>query len=267
MSPREAEAAMALLTDDADESLDYAARASAAREAVAGRPAFTPPADAVHEPTEALARYADALREQPGVAQVLGDGWEVAAVDVGHTCPLHPVVFVEDMSGRVSAADADDIVSLASVSLPSPASLDLPVQHDPVNNTFTVSSPNPNLRILASSAGQSSLGTRGFVFQVGVTPSFVKVAQVDDRLILCDGHHRALAFLRRGVTAIPALVRRFASVDELQVSPGMFSQDLLLGDRPPTLVDYLDDSVCADVVRPSANKVIVIQALELRPLG
>jgi hypothetical protein len=171
------------------------------------------------------------------------------------------------MSGRVSAADADDIVSLASVSLPSPASLDLPVQHDPVNNTFTVSSPNPNLRILASSAGQSSLGTRGFVFQVGVTPSFVKVAQVDDRLILCDGHHRVLAFLRRGVTAIPALVRRFASVDELQMSPGMFSQDLLLGDRPPTLVDYLDDSVCADVVRPSANKVIVIQALELRPLG
>ena len=129
-------------------------------------------------------------------------------VDVGRTCPLHPVVFAEDISGRVSAADPDEVLSLAAVSLPAPGALDLPVQHDPVNNTFTVSSPNPNLRILASSAGQSSLGTRGFVFQVGVTPSFVKVAQIGDRLIMCDGHHRALAFLRRGIASIPALVRR-----------------------------------------------------------
>jgi hypothetical protein len=53
---------------------------------------------------------------------------------------------------------------------------------------------------------------------------------------------------------------------ELRVSAGMFSEELLFGDRPPTMLDYLDDSVSADVTRPSTNKVIVIQALELRPL-
>jgi hypothetical protein len=267
MSPDAAQAAMALLRDQADAPIDYAARVSAAREAVAARATFTPPVDAVHEPTEALARYGEALRQHPGVAQFVGEGWTVATVDVGGVCPLHPVVHVEQTSDRVSAADPDDIISMATVSLPTPASLDLPVQHDPVNNTFTISSPNPNLRILASSAGQSSLGTRGFVFQVGVTPSFIKVAQIRDRLILCDGHHRVLAFLRRNITTVPALVRSFASVEELRVSPGMFPHELLLGDRPPTILDYLDDSVSADVLRPSANKIIVIQALELRPLN
>jgi hypothetical protein len=266
MSPDAAQAAMALLRDHAGAPVDDVARARTAREAVAARATFTPPVDAVHEPTEALARYGDALQQHPGVAQFVGEGWRVATVDVRRVCPLHPVVLVEDASERVSAADPDDIISLAAVSLPTPASLDLPVQHDPLNNTFTISSPNPNLRILSSSAGQSSLGTRGFAFQVGVTPSFVKVAQVRDRLILCDGHHRVLAFLRRNITTVPALVRSFASVDELRVSAGMFSQELLLGDRPPTILDYLDDCVSADVTRPSTNKIIVIHALELRPL-
>jgi hypothetical protein len=266
MSPNTAQAALALLNGQPGAPPDYVGRARAAREAVAARATFTPSADAVREPTDALARYGDALRRHPGVAQFVAEGWRVATVDVRRVCPLHPMVFLEGASDRVRAADADDIISLATVALPTPAPLDLPVQHDPVNNTFTVSSPNPNLRILASSAGQSSLGTRGFVFQVGVTPSFVKVAQVGDRLILCDGHHRVLAFVRRNITTVPALVRRFASVEDLRVSAGMFSQGLLLGDRPPTILDYLDDSVSADVTRPSTNKLIVIQALELRPL-
>jgi hypothetical protein len=265
MSADAAQAAMALLRDQAGAANDYVDRARAARDAVAARATFTPAVDAVHGPTEVLARYGDALREHPGVAHFVGDGWRAATVDVRAACPLHPVVFVDDASERVSPADPDDVISLATVTLPTPAALDLPVQHDPLNNTFTISSANPNLRILASSAGRSSLGTRGFVFQVGVTPSFVKVAQVGDRLILCDGHHRVHGFLRRNITTVPALVRRFASVDEL-LSAGMFAEEVLLGDRPPTMLDYLDDSVSADVSRPSTNKLIVIQALELRPL-
>jgi hypothetical protein len=267
MAPGAAEAALALLSDGAGAATDHAGRAEAAREAVAARSAFTPVVDAVHEPTEDLSRYGDAMRQDPNVAQFVGEGWRVATVDVRRAVPLHPMVFVDGARARVDAADADDLISLATVSLPTPAPLDLPVQHDPLTNTFTVSSPNPNLRILGSSAGRSPLGTRGFVFQVGVTPSFVKVAQVGDRLILCDGHHRVLALLRRNISTIPALVRRLASFDELGASADMFSRDVLLGDQPPTMLDYLDDAVSAEVRRPSTSKVIVVQALELRPLG
>jgi hypothetical protein len=267
MSPDAAQAALALLSDSGGVAADHAGRARAAREAVAARNLFAPAVDAVHEPTEALRHYGDTLRQDPGVAQFVGQGWRVATVDVRRATPLHPMVFLDGARARVDAVDADDLISLATVSLPTPTPLDLPVQHDPLTNTFTVSSPNPNLRILGSSAGRSSLGTRGFVFQVGVTPSFVKVAQVRDRLILCDGHHRVLAFLRAGISTIPALVRTVASLDELGISADMFSPDVLLSDRPPTMLDYLDDSVSAEVRRPPTNKVIVVQALELRPVG
>ena len=112
MSPDAAQAAMALLRDQAGAPTDYAGRASAARDAVAARAAFTPPTDAVHEPSEALARYGDDLRQHPGVAQFVGEGWNVATVDARRVCPLHPVVFVEHHGDRVSAADPDDIISL-----------------------------------------------------------------------------------------------------------------------------------------------------------
>jgi hypothetical protein len=267
MDPDGARAAMDLLGGQASASIDSVDRARDARAAVAARARFSEHEGAVQEPTESLAHYGDALWQQPGVAQFVANGWKVAMVDMRYVCPLHPFVFVDGALDRVSAAGAGDIVSLATVSLPTPVPGDLPVQHDPVHNTFTISSPNPNLRILESFAGQSSLGIRGFGFNVGITPSFVKVARVRDRLLLCDGHHRVLGFLRRSIMTVPALVRTFASVEELRVSPGMFPREVLLGDRPPTMLDYLDDAVSADVIRPSTHKVIVIQALEVHPLG
>jgi hypothetical protein len=40
-----------------------------------------------------------------------------------------------------------------------------------------------------------------------------------------------------------------------------------MGDRPPTLSDYLDDDVGVDTFSPITTKMIVIQALEMTPLG
>jgi hypothetical protein len=47
----------------------------------------------------------------------------------------------------------------------------------------------------------------------------------------------------------------------------MLPQDEYRGPRPPVLADYLDDSVSAAVRVPAAQKLIVVQALELQPLG
>jgi hypothetical protein len=265
MEPDAARTAMDLLGDRPSASIDSVSRARDAREAVAARAPFAEHHGAVQDPTEALAHYGDALWEQPGLSQFVSDGWKIATVDMRYVCPLHPVVFVDGSNDRVGAAQAADVVSLAGVSLPTAVPADLPVQHDPLRNTFTISSPNPNLRIVESSVGQSSLGIRGFAFKVGITPSLVRVARIGDRLLLCDGHHRVLGFLRRDITTIPAIVRTFATLEELHLSPGMFPREVLLGDRPPTMLDYLDDDVSADVSRPSTHTAIVIQALEIHP--
>ena len=48
---------------------------------------------------------------------------------------------------------------------------------------------------------------------------------------------------------------------------GVLSQDVFLGDRPPALIDYLDDQVSAEISLPALQKMVVIQGLELNTLG
>jgi hypothetical protein len=47
----------------------------------------------------------------------------------------------------------------------------------------------------------------------------------------------------------------------------MLPQGAYLGERPPLLPDFLDDRVSAAVKVAAFQKLIVIQAIELTPLG
>ena len=110
-------------------------------------------------------------------------------------------------------------------------------------------------------------GAVGFGFVVAVLPSFLQVARYQGRYLLRDGYHRALGFLKRGITTVPAFVRDFDTFDDLGFNPGMLPQDSYLGQRPPVLVDYLDDAVSAEVMLPATQKMVVIQGLELGFVG
>jgi hypothetical protein len=63
---------------------------------------------------------------------------------------------------------------------------------------------------------------------------------------LRDGYHRTFRLLAGGVTRAPVFVRRFPN-DEPLFLHGMLPASVYLGDRPPTLADYHDDAVAADV--------------------
>jgi len=106
-----------------------------------------------------------------------------------------------------------------------------------------------------------------FGFAVALLPSFVNVAGIGGRYFLLDGYHRAYGLLAAGVTRVPALVKNYGQLQECRISPGMLSPDVFLGDHAPLLPDYLDDTVCADTMAPVVTKMIVIQALEVTPLG
>ncbi len=45
----------------------------------------------------------------------------------------------------------------------------------------------------------------------------------------------------------------------------MLPHDAFLGDRPPYLPDFLDDEVAADMMIPAADKLVMVQALEVNP--
>src|SRR5262249_14510895 len=109
-------------------------------------------------------------------------------------------------------------------------------------------------------------GTYNLGFQVRVIASFVQVTRVQGRYFVRDGYHRCVGLLRRGVRYAPALVREDLGLGDLAL-PGMLPYEVFMGQRPPVLPDFLDDSVCAAVRLTAARRVIVVQASEISLSG
>ena len=61
--------------------------------------------------------------------------------------------------------------------------------------------------------------------------------------------------------------REFGSLESLDLPAGMLPQGAYFGDRPPCLPDYLDDAVSVEVQLPAFQKMVVIQGLEVTPIG
>ena len=170
---------------------------------------------------------------------------------------------------RVQAVAKDDLASIAALTLPLTQGDEVPVQYDPIHQAWTVSSANPNLRI-AANVGPLPVSPCGLAlgFAVVAGPSFMQVGRYNGRHFLRDGYHRAFGLLSKGITTVPAFVRDVSRFEELVADPRtMLPQDSYQGQRPPVLTDYLDDAVSAAVQLPAAHKMIIIQGLELTPIG
>ena len=194
-------------------------------------------------------------------------GWRVVVADLRKICSLQTHVFVDHAEERTAAAHADDVETLARISLPLPSEVQLPAQYDPHRQAWMIASPNPNLRIIRNWAGQVQPGLMGFGFAVALMPSFVQVARVQNRLALRDGYHRAVGFLSRSISRVPVLLRDYAEFEDLGLPPGLFPPAVYLGERPPRLVDFLDDEVSAEASLPAFQRMVVIHGLELAPIG
>jgi hypothetical protein len=58
-----------------------------------------------------------------------------------------------------------------------------------------------------------------------------------------------------------------AQFEPLGLGPGMLPEAAYLGDRPPNLADYLEDAVSAEVDLPASQKMLVVQGIEMNPIG
>lgn len=246
---------------------EYQHRAEQARIAVAGRPAGLDQADITTASPPELNEHIEALRQNAAGAQLFNEGWQVSVVDLSKVCAAQPYINTGMATQRVEGLEAHNLVSLATVSLSVSAPTALPVVFDPTKNAWIFSSANPNLRVLGRFNGQAQPGQNVFGFVVGISASFLSVALYQNRYLLRDGYHRAFGFLSRGINRVPAFVREFASYEELALPAGMLSQDAFLGERPPTLRDYLDERVSAETQIPQTQKIVLIQGFEFSTLG
>jgi hypothetical protein len=241
----------------------HLARARRAREAVASRPAGVDQANIVQKPPEALADYIGELHKQAVVRQLLSEGWQPALVDLSRLCATQPYIYTDEAVDRSLGVSVDDVVALAKVTLPVSGSASVRATFDSRKQAFVFSSPNPNLRVADRFEQPIEPGVAGYGFVVRIIPSYLLVATVKGRYILRDGYHRAYGLLKRGLNVVPALVRDFETVEQLSIPGGMLPHHAFLGDRPPRLCDYLDDTVAADVELPATEKMVIVQGLEL----
>ncbi len=266
MTPEQGALTLAGRVNDGADEQQLLGQVEAARQAVAAREAGVAQDDLLQDVPPELAPFVTQLQAQENAAPFFHEGWEVKFADLSRVCSLQQQVLSEQASERVASVAPDDIVSIAEVTLPAPTETALPAQFDEVRNTWIIAAGNPNLKITGRFGGQLQPGAIGFGFLVGVMPSFVQVARHHGRYVLRDGYHRSYGLLARGITHAPVFVRDFG-VGDLGVGPGLFPTDVYLGDRPPLLADFLDEAVAADVRVPTAQKMLVVQGLELTPLG
>jgi hypothetical protein len=214
-----------------------------------------------------LGPHIDALKADPESAQVLATSGEIRIVDLRRVCAAQPHVLIEDAVHRVGNLASSDLLGIAGITLPLPTREPFPVTFDPLKVSWLLGSPNPNLRVLGQFNTTFGPGLSGYGFVVAQQKSYVQVAGLNGRFFLRDGYHRAYGLLSAGITHVPALVKEFGTLEEVQLAPGMLPQSAYLGDRPPLLPDYLNDLVSVDTHIPATTKMIVIQALELNSIA
>jgi hypothetical protein len=260
---------------DEQAALDPAhlATCRSAQSVVAGRPAGLDQTGAIADLPALLQPHIAAFRASPWGAAAMVDSGEPRLVDLRRIAAAQPVVHTEDAMKRVAGLTTADVLGIARITLPIPPATPplVPVMFDSAKNAHIVSSASPNLRVLTHIGVM--LGTpdgrqvQTIGFAIAQQESFLQVGAIHGRYFLRDGYHRAYGLLAAGITHAPALVRDFPSYPEARMPAGLLSPDVFLGDRPPTLLDYHDDAVSVDTSAPITTKMIVVQALEITPLG
>jgi hypothetical protein len=241
------------------------ARVEAAHNAVLARPTTIDQTTGLQDVPQGLNSHVESLKAAGSATAFFNEGWSVRIADLRRVCAFQPLVFSDSAVERLGQVDPTNMVALAELTLPTVSQQPPPNgTFDQAKNAFTVVSANPNLRIVGHVGSEVATASGKFPcfgFLFSVSPSFMQVAEYQGRLLLRDGYHRAIGLLASGVTTVPVFHRSFASIGEL-VPPGMLPQEAFLGDRPPLLPDYLDDSVSALVQMPALLKTVVIHGLE-----
>jgi hypothetical protein len=224
---------------------------------------------------DSLKHRAVSFERRPDVIAALHAlDWELGIVDLRDLLSYQWNVAGQDALNRAEAVNAKDPDTLFSFCLPEPGSqMNVSGRIDQDGMAITLSSRDPNLRIgapaITNIESSRATGMRGkkerFVgFPVHFGSAFIKVAEYNGRLLLCDGYHRSYALLKRSIHKIPCVLIKARNLEETGAArPAFIPQEILYGDRPPFVADFLDDSVTATLNRNANLKVARVRATEL----
>ena len=206
---------------------------------------------------EELARN---FRNRPDVQTIFtGLDWTPAYANLTKVLSFQKIVVLEGIDERISAVSVNDPASLFAFCLPEPATpTPMSAALDQDQKGMTFSSLNPNLRV-----SQLALQGNYVGFQVILSPSFLQVVEYRDRWFIRDGYHRTYALLRAGREEVPCILVRARNFQETGANaPGFFSYEILYGEGPPYVKDFLDNSVSVQASQRAMRKVVRLRAEE-----
>jgi hypothetical protein len=214
------------------------------------------------------------FQKSPDVAAVLhGLDWQIGFVDLNNVLSFQKAVAEEDAVGRANDTEIGDLKNLFSFCLPTlknSVALAGSLDHD--QKAITFSSLNPNLRIgshvlldieVAPGPGLPTKTEKLVGFVVSFGSRFIQVVEYNGRWFLRDGYHRCFGLLSRGIHKIPCIFIKAKSFEETgAASAGFFPYEILFGERPPLLTDFLNDNLSRTASRLAQRKVLRISAEE-----
>jgi hypothetical protein len=243
------------------------------RTALMRRAAYRQRTPAISKLPGKLTKQATKFRQRPDViADLDGRDYKVGMVDLHKVLSLRKSVEANALkrARQVASADPD---SLFNFCLPNPGmGARVSGTVDKVNKAVTLTSHNLNFRIgsplivdldVSPGPGQPARKEKHIGFTVGFGTAFVHVVECNGRWLLRDGYHRCYGLLQRSIHQIPCVFTKAGDFAEIStVVPASFSYDILFGDRPPFLKDFLDDSVTGIAERPAQQRIVHIAASE-----
>lgn len=189
------------------------------------------------------AARADLLLEMNGL------DWSLGMVDLRHLLSFQRRLSFDSKAPGQPLPAAQDWPALIDFSFGPPRPIAC-TSHLDETRVLVLQSEDPNLQL------RFSIGGAQPITLYGGSP-FLEVAEFRGRWFLRDGYHRAYRLLTHGAFLLPAVVVRARTLGELgAVQPWFFSEEMLFSDRPPRVVDFLDDLLTLQYTRPPLLKTL-----------
>lgn len=189
-----------------------------------------------------------------------------SATNIGEGAALggESTIYNFQIDQLISAQKFVDIDYIRSLSIPSPADrmavlsfcvdadreLSMPIIEGDGAMTFA-SCDVPNFTIDVPRAHRKSERRIEVTFAITARANSTHVIAWNDRYVLANGTHRAVALYASGHLTIPCSVTRVADIGALGglKAPGMFTPDIIGRRRPPLVVDYVSSELFTDLWR------------------
>jgi hypothetical protein len=261
-------------------SAEIRERIQRAQQVVRGRPPIDRTQPVISEAPASLAPYIAELTAKPFFHSFRAEGWRVCIADLRHVQVIQWKIHTAHAADRAESATDGDALSLAKITLPLSRARELTGNGWSLDGRMlTITCRNPMLRVIPMQLPgfpnpvyvtledvveqTTGLELKRVSFHLLIDNSQVQVVRWRGAYFLRDGNHRAFGLFSRGINSIPVLYRDYADNEDPGLPKGeIFHPAVYLGERPPMLPDFLDETVAAPIDVRSTQRTFLFQVIE-----